>query len=267
MFKYFIKAAKTKNVKFFCVIHDLESLRTGAKDQEAVLREADNLNQYDCVIAHNEDMKQWLKNHQVKTKIISLEIFDYLYPANNRNRSLRHNGEGRNTIVFAGNLRKSKFIYELGEVDEWNFNVYGPGFESQGGLGKNVHWCGEYSPDEIVHYLDGAFGLIWDGERIDECDPNLGNYLKYNNPHKFSLYLAAGLPVIAPADSAIGKLISNLNIGLLVPDLHKLNEIRIDEDTYQEMKQNVGKLTEDIRRGSFFKRAVQLAEKELGYAV
>lgn len=259
VFKYFIKAAKLKKVNFFCIIHDVETLRTGGKDKELVKQELSNLDYYDYLIVHNESMLKWLRENGVTTKMYPLIIFDYLTAATATNKTI--SGLSK-TIVFAGNLRKSNFIYDLDSVN-WNFNVYGPNFKNEQKKLHNVFWCGEFSPEQIVHELKGDFGLIWDGDRIDTCDEILGNYLKYNNPHKFSLYLAAGLPVIAPKDAAIARLIVKYNIGFLIDSLYDLNDMNVLEEDYQIMKKNCIEIRKEVINGSFFTTAIKKIEGEL----
>jgi len=78
VFKYFIKAARQKEIRFFCVIHDIESLRLGGQDSELVKKEVANLNYYDCLIVHNSSMMAWLKEKGITKKMIPLGLFDYL---------------------------------------------------------------------------------------------------------------------------------------------------------------------------------------------
>lgn len=260
VFKHFIKIARLKGVKFFCIIHDVESLRTGGTNQEQISLEAENLNYYDFIIAHNDIMIKWLNDKGVKPPKISLQLFDYLtydFPVNNE-RSADGN------VVFAGNLSKSTFIYSLSQLSARQFNVYGPNLKKEEATqNANLHWMGEYSPDEIPEKLIGSFGLIWDGNHIDACDEILGNYLRYNNPHKGSLYLAAGLPIIAPHDSAIGVFIKQHNLGLLVTSLHDLQTLQIDAAAYETMRNNVLAIRQKVITGGYFKDAVERVEKEL----
>jgi hypothetical protein len=255
VFKYFILLGRLKKVKFFCVIHDIESLRLGGKDEATARKEAANLNYYSCLIVHNDFMKHWLIKHGVETKMVSLGIFDYL-------RTLpapKQPAPFSKQIVYAGNLGKSKFVYELGAVDKWKFNLYGPNFQ-EGTMSTNAVWRGVFTPDQVAEELCGDFGLIWDGDHIEETDEILGNYLKYNNPHKFSLYLAAGLPVIAPADAAIAQVIKQNNIGILVTSLMDLNQIEVTGEDYEQMKKNVIKLQNSITKGGYFSAALKSVE-------
>ena len=255
-FRFFIKAARIKNVKFFCIIHDLESLRTGGKDKLLIKKEIDNLSFYNCVIAHNNKMKVWLETNGLKNRIISLEVFDYLGQVSDLTKK-----SSISTINFAGNLTKSAFIYSLSEVKNWNFCLYGSNFQPlRNANQQNVQWVGEYGPEEILNRLHDGFGLIWDGENIHKCDEVLGNYLKYNNPHKFSLYIAAGLPVIAPRDSAIGAIIALFEIGILIDSLYDLSDLNITEIQYAQMKANINDLGKKVRDGNFFSTAIDEAE-------
>ena len=260
VFKYFIKAAKLKKVLFFCIIHDIESLRLGGLDDALVYKEVKNLNYYDCVIAHNDLMVQWLKGKGMTTHIEPLGVFDYLLkevPIRNANTIFSK------TIVFAGNLAKSNFIYSLSAIANWNFNVYGPNYKVAKQHSANVMWRGEFLPDQVVYELNGNFGLIWDGDTIDKCDNVLGNYLKYNNPHKFSLYLAAGLPVIAPKDSAIGKMITDYGLGILIDNLTDLLHLEITEEEYSTYKANCYRVKTRIIRGDYFLKAINVSENIL----
>ena len=259
VFKYFIKAARLKNVRFFCIIHDVETLRTGGRDKVLVNQELSNLNYYDYLIVHNEAMLKWLRENGVTTKMYPLVIFDYLTSATATNNTISCFSK---TIVFAGNLTKSSFIYQLDKVN-WKFNVYGSNFNNKHIKLPNVEWRGQFSPEQIVHKLNGDFGLIWDGDTIDKCDAVLGNYLRYNNPHKFSLYLAAGLPVIAPKDAAIAHLITKYNIGILIESLYDLNDMNVLEEDYQIMKKNCLAIGKDIINGNFFTAAIKNIEEEL----
>jgi hypothetical protein len=258
VFKYFMSTARLKSVKFFCVVHDIESLRTGGKDQDKIQLEVNNLNCYDLLIVHNQYMMNWLTSAGVTTPMVKLGLFDYLTDLKTEVTGLRH------TIVYAGNLAKSTFIYAIPAMADFNFTVYGPGCDA-GKLPNHVKWGGVFSPDEVVAKMEGGFGLIWDGSETDRCDEILGNYLYYNNPHKASLYLAAGLPLIAPEGTAIGKFILQEGIGFVVKSLHDLQAIKLDESQYQGFKINVNRIQQKVSNGYFFNEAIHRTEQTLDY--
>src|SRR5699024_6210027 len=92
------------------------------------------------------------------------------------------------------NLKKSKFIYKFpSELKKSKVNLYGNGY-----IGNQIglDYKGAFPSDKINSIIKGKYGLIWDGDRIDTCSGNVGNYLRYNNPHKLSMYLVANMPVI-----------------------------------------------------------------------
>lgn len=258
VFKYFISAAQLKGIKFFCVIHDIESLRLGGKDKAAVAIELGNLNYYSSIIVHNNKMKQWLSVNGVTSKMVSLQLFDYLTDANLH----KHNAPFSNSIVYAGNLGKSKFVNLLGSITKWKFNLYGPNYAPAGVI-DNVNWHGQFSPSEIVNEIQGDFGLVWDGDNIDKMDDVLGNYLKYNNPHKLSLYIAAGLPVIVPAAAAIADFVNLHQIGLTVNSLVDLENVSVNEEAYKTMKANVTRLQGKVAKGEYFLAALEKVEDQL----
>ena len=206
------------------------------------------------VISHNEKMTEWLKNNGCNSKIINLEIFDYLINDNTITNI-------RNTdIVFAGNLdkNKSKFIYKLIKNNNLNFsmNLYGPNFESDIN-NKNIKYCGKYSPEDLVKNVEGKFGLIWDGEELDLCSGYTGEYTKYNNPHKLSLYVVSELPIICWDKMAISKFVNENKIGISIGSLEELNNIDITQEDYSIMVRNVVKIKEKIKNGEFIKTALQ----------
>lgn len=258
VFKYFIAVAKLKNVKFFCIIHDVESLRTGGTDIGKIRLEAKNLNCYDLLIVHNPRMQEWLVNAGVTVPMISLDLFDYLTSAKARRSNDRHQ------IVYAGNLAKSTFIYALPALNDFTFSIYGPGC-NEAKLNSHVKWNGVYSPEEIVEKMEGGFGLIWDGTEVDRCDEILGNYLNYNNPHKASLYLAAGLPLIAPAASAIGEFILQFQLGIVVESLKDLQQVKIDATEYNQFAKNVAEFQSRVAVGHYFTSAIKKTEQLLDF--
>jgi hypothetical protein len=260
IFKHIISVLRLKKVKFFCIVHDLDDLRYGRGDNEDGSNEIQLLNYYDAVVVHNGVMKNWLSSKGVKVPMVSLTLFDYLTALDVRQSERRSPAELQ-TIVFAGNLSKSNFIYKLGVLGGWHLNVYGPNYETEKGAAvRNVTWEGSFSPDEIVSELDGAFGLIWDGEYVEQLDDKFGNYLRYNNPHKLSLYLAAGLPIIAPRHSAIASLIKTHNIGILVDSLLELKDLKITYPQHLSYQQNVRKLSDKIGSGEYLANALTEVE-------
>lgn len=263
LFKYFIKAAKIRGVKIFCIVHDLDDLRYPDNANIKESKNANTLNDYDCVIVHNDVMKNWLLQHGLTTKVVILQAFDYLAVIKTNALATRETHELKR-IAFAGNLSKSKFVYVLNIIDSWYFNLYGPNYlPEKASIVKNICWQGSLSPDEIVTELQGAFGLIWDGEYIDRLDTTYGGYLKYNYPHKLSLYLAAGLPVLAPRMAAVSTFITYHNIGILIDSLTDLTTLDITPENYSILKNNVLKVSHGIKTGKYFTAAVKAAEAEV----
>ena len=136
------------------------------------------------------------------------------------------------------------------------FELYGPDYS--GSPGENISYHGSFSPDELISHINGHFGLVWDGESCELCSGAYGQYLKYNNPHKFSLYLASGIPVIVWTESAIARYVEEKGIGLCVSSLEEMDIVLndLEREKYYSIKDNVLKIRKDIISGKHLMAAL-----------
>lgn len=249
----FLKKIKRKNVKLIFLIHDLDSLRGVYKNGERQF-----LSTADVIIAHNPVMVDYLKQNGYSDKEIrSLNIFDYLIQDT---VACRKEGE-KTEVVIAGNLKREKagYVYRLNEVEgEIQFRLYGPNYdgETQGG---NVKYCGQYKPEELPEKLEGGFGLVWDGDDIENCTGVFGKYMKYNNPHKTSLYLASGLPVIIWEEAAMAKFIEENGLGISIGNLKEIPRVinNLSEEQYRIMQRNVNDLAFRLSNGEMLRQVLK----------
>lgn len=230
------------------VIHDIESLRLNISDENSIRDEISVLNQFDKIISHNKKMSEWLKMNGVNKKIVNLKIFDYDNPI------LLHESYLDEGISFAGNLEKSLFLQKAKFGTK--IDVMGP--HPSKDYPVNINYLGVYSPEEVPKKLKKKFGLVWDGQEIDTCSGLYGHYMKYNNPHKVSLYLSSGIPVIVWNQSAISDFIIKNNVGISIGSLEKIDELlaNISNDAYREMQSNANKLAKKLRSGFFISEAI-----------
>lgn len=161
-------------------------------------------------------------------------MFDYLFEGIKIDRKYTV----RPSVVFAGNLsnEKSGYIYKLKYIREIQFELFGSG--CAGEESSNVHYRGTCPPEQLVSMLCGKLGLVWDRVRLETCGGKCDLYLRYNNSHKFSLYIAAGLPIIVWNQSALADFVKENGIGICLDSLKKLSTIigKILEAYYLKMK-------------------------------
>lgn len=241
---------KYTDAKLYLVIHDVETLRLFKDDHEFVANELQIFNEVDGIIDHNKKMHAWLQAQGIKTPIVDLGLFDYHNPI-----KLDETYTFDRSVVFAGNLEKSKFLTKLAEVD-FQMKLFGPNPATS--YPANAEYLGVHTPEELPKYLTQNFGLVWDGTSLTECDGIFGEYTKYNDPHKASLYLSSGLPIIVWQKAAIADFVITNNLGFAVESLHDISKRleTMNSEEYSTMKKNAVALAEKLRRGYFIKTAV-----------
>lgn len=246
---------KAKRIKFISVVHDVEELR-GFRYSDYYRREFEFMLEIaDMIIVHNERMKQWFEEQGVSAdKLITLDIFDYLLDKRTKGK------EFVKSLTIAGNLDTSKsgYIAELGKLPEICFDLYGANFDPSIKSFPNIAYHGEYPIDVIPSKLSGGFGLVWDGNSIDGCKGQSGQYLQYNNPHKLSLYLASGLPVVIWEGAAEAAFVKKYDVGFCVESLEELSGIMdsVDASEYAKLCTNAGRLSEGLCSGEYAEKAI-----------
>lgn len=190
-------AKRRRRLRVTMVVHDIDSWRfaVSAREQRAenhVIHLADHL------IVHNPRMAVALRSLiPSHTSIHSLDMFDYR--AHPRESGPAPQCLAQLTrIAIAGNLHPqvAGYVTRLGELtsrDSVSFILYGPNYQIDAGL-KGVHHAGILNPERLVEDLVADWGLVWQGGELETCSGAVGEYTRMNNPHKASLYLAAGLP-------------------------------------------------------------------------
>ena len=251
-----VKKARKRGVKIQFIIHDLDALRF-MNSQAAPLKqrvrmkiqESGLLGVADGIIAHNPIMKSVLVDKGVDAdKIISLGIFDYLIPNFQDKTGLTKN----KPIIVAGNLAQEKAGYLYSIPEEPAYNLYGVGFDESRAL-TNETYFGSFLPDELPSALEGGFGLVWDGDSAETCSGVFGEYLRYNNSHKASLYLASGFPLVVWKQSALSHFVLENGCGIAVESLHDLKATidNLSDTNYQDLVENAKCVGKGIRDGHY----------------
>ena len=268
---FFSKLLKnsSKRIKTVILIHDLDSIRfkvcktKSIFNKVRVYHEDKSIGKYaSFIISHNESMTKELLNTGINSKkIINLGLFDYLEREQKIARTNKDDG-----IIIAGNLSidKANYISKLKDINDVKFNLYGINYDKVCD-GKNIEYKGAFLPDELIENLEGSYGLVWDGNSTSSCDGMWGNYLRYNNPHKTSLYLAAGLPVIVWKESALADYIEKNNLGISVNSLDEINTKtkKITNQQYKKMCDNVLKISKRLKSGLFLETAIKTINKKI----
>ena len=240
--------------KKIILIHDLESFGREHTDTISKDEEIGFLKKFDDIIVHNHKMQDSLKSVTDKNRFWDLGIFDYI---DNRTTDLPRNEKSKNTIFFAGNLLKSAFIGDLRDIHNYQFHIYGPYF-NDGWKSENVVYHGSVDSQQILDEgAKYAYGLVWDGDRIDELGGVYGQYMKFNNPYKLSSNIVSGLPIITSKEAGISDFVSTYNIGLVVDSLKDLDTIQVSDSDYTIMKTNVLNLREKIMKGGNAKALIE----------
>lgn len=248
---------KRRGVELIFLVHDLTWVQSASAFHRKyrIKKERRQFGYADKYIIHNEKMAEYLvKNGVAVNKLTVLNLFDYLIP-----RCGAEHGSvvDRNLpIIIAGNLSKSKsgYIYSLPDSVEWN--LYGPNYSGESKV--NVSYLGAFAPDELVDKMSGSYGLVWDGDSIETCAGVTGEYLRLNNPHKCSLYLALGIPVIIWAQAALAEFVLKNKCGIAVKSLSDIKfEIqKISDENYQVMRDNAKSIAEKLQSGYYTKTAI-----------
>ncbi|MGZ9911378.1 galactofuranosyltransferase [Streptococcus sp. V919] len=257
-----VKKARKRGVKIYFIIHDLDALRF--MNGQAVplkhrirmkIQESGLLGAADGIIAHNPVMKSVLVDKGIDAdKIVSLGIFDYLIPNFQENNGLTKD----QPIIVAGNLAQEKagYLYTLPKAPD--YNLYGVGFDESRAL-ENETYFGSFLPDELPAALEGGFGLVWDGDSAETCSGVFGEYLRYNNSHKASLYLASGFPLVVWEESALSTFVLDNHCGIAVGSLSELAEKikSLSDEEYQQLVSCSQKIGKNIRAGYYLKTALK----------
>lgn len=252
-----------KHVRYICLIHDVEELRA-FRYNDYYKREFDFMMRIaDVFIVHNESMKSFFISRGISgEKLISLDIFDYL-----QETFIERIPTFESSVTIAGNLDTTKcgYIGQLGQLSGVDINLYGINYDKKMDKCRNVHYFGSFPSNEIPEQLKSGFGLVWDGDSLDGCVGQSGQYLRYNNPHKLSLYLSSGLPVVIWKKAAEAEFVSQHGVGICVDSLHELTTIfeTMDQATYVGYINSVQQIASRLRAGEFGRRAILSAENIL----
>ena len=257
-FAFVCRMAHLRGAKVIAVIHDLGCFR---RKKLTVKQEIGRLANADYIIAHNASMKRFLEQQGCRVPVGTLEIFDYLSaaPVPQGDTSARQ-GYG---VFYAGglNYRKNRFLYDVGPyIRNYTFYLYGNGFDVEKAKGQeHLKYLGFCPSDRLIETAQGHFGLVWDGASLDGCTGNWGEYLKYNNPHKTSLYLRAGRPVILWSQAAMAPFIRENGAGLCIDSLKDLDHIlqELTDDDYRRMSRQAKAIGQRLAQGYYIRRALQ----------
>ena len=256
-----LRRIKDRNIKIISVVHDVEELRA-FRFNDYYKHEFDvMLELADVIIVHNDVMKRWFIERGVNEhRLISLTIFDYLQNSEN-NKEVQF----EKSITVAGNLDTTKCAYigQLGELKNVKVHLYGPNFNETLLKADNIEYHGSYPADEIHQKLDRGFGLVWDGESIDGCKGQSGQYLRYNNPHKLSLFLSSGLPVIIWKEAAEANFVEENGVGIAVDNVKDLQLAfeKISDKGWNHLISNVMNVREKLIAGYYSSSAIRQAVK------
>lgn len=250
-----------RRARVITFVHDLGCFR---RKRHSVETEIYRLNLSDALIGCNPVVCKWLFDNGFvgynKEGIIEpLHVFDFLSASMSPDRKKTW---PLHRIAYAGQLsrQKNSFLYDWGQyIEGYAVNVYGKGFsKSEAMVAEKFDTKGFMPANELICSSEGDFGLVWDGDSVDGCCGDWGEYLVVNTPHKVSLYIRCGLPIIIWRKAAMSGFVEEQGIGICIDSLRDISAIysNLTQDEYNRMYDNVQRVSQMVSNGHFFSKAL-----------
>jgi hypothetical protein len=160
-------------------------------------------------------------------------------------------------VMFAGNLNEDKSPWLYDSSRKTPLFIAGRNYNAERGT-KTDTFLGHFDPN-IPNFPENIrWGLVWDGDSPHTLSGPTGLYQRYNQPHKFSLYLAAGIPVICHKDAAVAALVKQWKVGLCVNSIDEIPDAIKSLDSVDEaaIRDGVAEISQKIRAGYFLSEAL-----------
>ena len=256
--RFMLHMVQWKGARTAAVVHDIDSLRLiggkAARWSDQVLLPA-----FDRLIVHTQRMRDYLVGQGVAAeKMTVLELFDYATPALMPERSLSMD------VCFAGNLSREKagWLYTMPRT-KLTWHLWGEGWKGKSSRTDMIHQ-GTASPEALPGRLEGSFGVVWDGSATDAARGAYGAYMLVNAPHKLSLYLAAGMPVVVWSGAAVADWVRESGTGLVLDRLTDLPRAiaALTPEAYADMVHAARREGNALRDGQRLLQALQNIECE-----
>jgi hypothetical protein len=255
MYQYLVWRLLKKQVRLVLLVADIDGLKDG--DPSVLKRETDLFRSCRFFIVHNSTMEAFIRSHAPEARIVQLGPFDFLAAPFAGMRIQQP------SINYSGNLSKSLFLEKIGQISGITFHVYGEGCSGAMLAQPNLHYHGIYPAHDLPSMIEGSYGLIWDGASTGQPTDALGGYMQYIHHHKLSLYILAGMPVIAPAFSGSAAFIRQHQIGWLINSLEELPLLldNIDASAFRDACLRMRPLAHSISTGMQLRKALAALEK------
>lgn len=244
-----------KSITIVCFIADINGFKHG--DDAVLQKEIQQFSTYRYFIVHNQAMQQWLQQQVPHQRSAMIRFFDFLTSPGILPRT------NTRSIAFAGNLEKSGFLEKMDQValhcPSLSFNLYGPHVTAAMQACVNVNYKGVVEPYALPQVLEGAFGLIWDGEGVEQPEGSMGHYMQYITHHKTSLYIMCHMPIIVYEQAGAAALVTQYNIGITIRSLFEIEEKlqALSDADYQQMCHNTRDLARQIATGGCLSQALK----------
>lgn len=241
---FFCRCLKLKKCHLIIMVHDLVHYR---ETQVFDNYEIKILNTASELIVHTPKMQELFMQNGVNRSCEILWLFDYI-----TTEAPNTNTQETSEVAFAGALDKSAFLRDMQQIQykKLKLHLYGNQPKDTSSYPQWMKYIGRFSPENIT-MLHESWGLSWDGEGIDSYKGAIGNYLKYISPHKVSLYIAAGLPVIICKESALAEYIEKNKLGITINSLHEIDDavMGLSSNEIRTIRQNVLEMSARLRSG------------------
>lgn len=262
---FLFKILTRKKCKVVSLLEDVEILRRAFTNQEAS-KAVGQLNSCKAIISQNAKMTERIKKLGVTVPIYELGVLDFLADLPKENK-IKNKSNNDWTICYGGNLSyiQSGFIYELPIEQGIRYNIYGTQLPKDKKLPTNVTYKGVFDAEDCIGNLDGDWGLVWNGQSLEIKATDLrSTYYNYVSPHKFSMYILCGMPVIVSDQSAMAGFVKENNCGVVIRSIEELSHILhdISEEQFTEYCRNTRKLAEKISKGFYTKSVIKRLEKD-----
>ena len=181
----------------------------------------------------------------------TLMIWDYLIPDFRGPANCGIDGP----VIFAGNLDPGKVSWLYNPtIHRPPLQLYGVNHDVER-LRAGDTYVSSFDPDKPRFQEPVGWGLVWDGAKTGTDDAG-SDYESINQPHKLSLYLACGIPVIVWAKSHIASFVTERGVGICIENLSDLHQAikRIDSIQYSEILKSTATISKELRDGNYLKK-------------